>query len=100
MPKFNHNQPFGEVIGNDKAKYWQNGCHYDNQFNQLDGKIDVEPEADNELLDDTPETPAAPETLEPVDYSGMGWQAVKKLVEANDGVWTNKLDGVAFLQGL
>ena len=34
------------------------------------------------------------------DLDGLSWQAVKKLVEENNGTWTNKHDGLDFLYGL
>ena len=32
--------------------------------------------------------------------SALSWQGVKKLVENNNGVWTNKNEGIEFLTGV
>jgi len=32
--------------------------------------------------------------------SALSWQGVKKLVEDNNGVWTNKNEGIEFLTGV
>jgi hypothetical protein len=31
------------------------------------------------------------------ELESLSWQAVKKLVEAEDGTWTNKAEGIEFL---
>jgi hypothetical protein len=101
MAKFNHSKPFGTVFGDDVERYRQAGVAYDVNFEPVGVEPDVDEDVDNDLLDAPTEpvvTAPIDTVIDPVDYQAMNWQAVKKLVEAAGGTWTNKIDGVAFLQ--
>ena len=123
MAVFNTSKPYGTVHGQSGAKYYQDGVYYDAQYNPIDTEDDVIDDIVDSILDKTDETPAdtvAPDlgddspaetlqgqdpappadTPDTIDFDAMPWQKVKKLVEDAGGMWTNKIEGIAYLKGL
>jgi len=90
---FDPNKPYGEVSGMARVRYIQDGKFYG------PGKNFIRNEGDPEELETPIPEPILTAIAKP-DYEGMLWQAVKKLVVEAGGEWTNKKEGIAYLEGL
>ena len=86
--RFDPTQPYAEVIGIPGARYEQHGRRFSPGGHEVrpDGTV-AEPEEE-------------PEDEAPGDgYAALHWRALKALVEAAGGEWTNKEEALKFLGG-
>lgn len=84
--RFDPTQPYAEVIGIAGAKYEQHGRRFSPGGHEV--------RTDGSVVEDEPED-EPPQTGE--GYAALHWRALKTLVEAAGGEWTNKEEALRFL---
>ena len=94
--RFDPSQPYAELIGVPGVAYEQSGRRFTPGGREVllsfgeDGEAVVTPGE----ADEAPLPPAGQK-----DYADLHWRALKALVEAAGGEWTNKEDALRFLNG-
>lgn len=102
---------FGIVYGRPGVKYFQNGKYYNHDENEVTEHGILIPSTEKLPETNIIDTPVD-ETLTPAkniidaddvpleDLEALPYQEIKRRVEGMGGVWTNKIEGIAYLRGL
>ncbi len=93
---FDKHRDYGIVSGGTtNARYYQDKKFYDNHYREVteEGElINSTDDSEEELVPDLIEDEENLETLP--------WQTIKSRVLAAGGEWVNKIEGIAYLQGV
>lgn len=93
--RFNPAEPYAEVIGIPGVIHEQHGRRFNPGGREvLLSWVDGEP-----VVAEAPEDEPDPRMPADEGYAGLHWRALKALVEAAGGEWTNKESALRFLNG-